>query len=145
MKTRATFASRIRLHAVLCGAAIFLSACGGGADNTGGQQILAAEIVASPAAGAANMVANTVTAPTGASLNSAGTPAPVAVSQADAGVTAPETAATVAAPAVNADTSVAATPATASAAPAANFDMSGYQPADPAAGAEADQAPQVPY
>lgn len=97
MKTRATFASRIRLQAVLCSAAILLSACGGGADNTDGQQILAADIVASPAAGAANMVAGTVTAPTDAFLNSAGAPAPVAVSQADAGVTAPETAAPVAA------------------------------------------------
>lgn len=145
MKTRAPFASRVRLHVVLYGAAVLLSACGGAADDRNGQQVLAADTVASPVAGATNPAPADVAAPNHASVNSAGAPAPVAVSQTDTGAAAPEPAAPVAAPAVSAGTGVAANPATASGAPAANFDLSGYQPADAAAGAGAAQAPQAPY
>ena len=145
MKTRAPFASRIRLHAVLYGAAVLLSACGGAADDRNGQQVLAADTVASPVVGATNTAPGAVAALTDASVNGAGTMAPVTASQTDTGTAAPEPAPPVAAPAVSADTGVAANPAAASGAPAANFDLSGYQPADPVAGAEAAQAPQAPY
>jgi hypothetical protein len=145
MKTPVLFASRIRLHAVLYGAAVLLSACGGAADDRKGQQLLAADTVASPVAGATNTAPGDVAALTDASVNGAGTMAPVTASHTDTGAAAPEPAAPVAAPAVSADTSVAANPAAASGAPAANFDLSGYQPADPAAGAEAVQAPQAPH
>jgi hypothetical protein len=145
MKTRATFASRIRLHAVLCSAAILLSACGGAADTSNGQQVLAADIVISPTAGAAGTAPANVAAPGAGAVSSESAPAPVAVSQAEINATAPELATPVAAPAVNGDASVAANPAAASTAPAANFDLSGYQPADPAAGANSAQAPQAAY
>jgi hypothetical protein len=61
MKTLATFASDIRINAMLCcSAAVLLTACGGGVGDTGGQQSQTAAVVTSSAdQAAANSAANT--------------------------------------------------------------------------------------
>jgi parallel beta-helix repeat protein len=61
MKTLATFASDIRINAMLCcSAAVLLTACGGGVGDTGGQQSQTAAVVTSSAdQAAANSAATT--------------------------------------------------------------------------------------
>ncbi len=134
MTKRATFVSRVRLHAALYSAAILVSACGGSADTMGEQQILSAQTIASPAS---------VT--TGAAPGVTGI-----ASAADTAQTEPAAAA-VAAPAPEA-TPAATYPATAgnstetsqanTTAPAANFELSGYRSTEAAPAADAVQAPR---
>lgn len=141
MKKRATFASQVRLHAVLCGAAIFLSACGGTADTMGDNRALAADTTAVPVqAGAGNAPVNAVPAFDTAVASAA---APVAAAVTSTETFAPTEPAASEQPA-NASAAGAAdmtaTAAAAPATPAANFDLSGYQSTD--AASDAARAPQ---
>lgn len=137
MTKRATFVSRVRLHAALCSAAILVSACGGSADTMGGQQMLSGQTVANPgdvAAKAAPGTAPGVAVSANAIDTAQSEPAAIA-----AAAPAPEAMPAATYPAVagnTGDTSHAQT-----AVPAANFDLSGYQSSDAAPAADASQMP----
>lgn len=132
MTKRATFVFRVRLHAALCSAAVLVSACGGSAETMGEQQVLSAQTVASPADVA-----------TGAAPGVTGIASAVDTARTEPG------AAAVAAPAPEA-TPAASYPAAAgnssetsqanTTAPAASFELSGYQSTEAAPAADAVQA-----
>lgn len=145
MKTFVTFASQVRLHAVLCSAAVLLSACGGGADTGNGQQLLAAEVAANPAvmspAATANVAAQAQT-PATADAVPAAAPADQAAMNSVSAMSEAASETVEQAASVNAETT--ASPAAGAIPPAANFDLSGYQPAEPLSAADAGQAAQAP-
>jgi hypothetical protein len=137
MKKRVTFAVQVRRHAVVCGAAVLLSACGGSsADTMGNGPAMAAETVAAPVqAGAAKLPLPAVAA---VDTAVASEPAPTV-----AAVTSTETFAPTAPAATEQLANASTADANASAAtPSANFDLSGYQNND--AAPSADQPAQAP-
>lgn len=134
MTKRATFVSRVRLHAALCSAAILVSACGGSADTMGEQQMLSAQTIASPAdvaTGATSGVTGTASAVDTAPNDPAATDAAVEVAEATRAATYAAAAST------SRETSHVNTTA-----PAANFELSGYQSTDAAPAAGTVQAPR---
>lgn len=123
MKTFASLTSQGRLYAVLFSSAVLASGCGGNVDTPGNGPATASEIRVVPAQTASNMALApvapaTASAPVGATL--------------PGGSTVPDDTAAVAEAAHQAESGAAATADTSAQfpAPAANFEVHGYQSSD---------------
>lgn len=134
MTKRAPFVSRVRLHAALCSAAILVSACGGSADTMGEQQMLSTQTIASPA-----------DVSTGAAPGATGFASTVDMAQTEPAATTPTAPVPEATPAATYPAAAGTNSETAHAnttAPAANFELSGYQSTEAAPATDAVQAPR---